>query len=130
MTGLTDPERIRLTLTPRLVDGEVVCLCWSSEQPVPADALGTLQEEEGLTVLLPRMTADQMGLDYHTPLRRIVLGVHSSLEAVGLTAAVSRELARIDCPANIWAGYYHDHVLVPAPLAEAALAALQRWQDR
>jgi hypothetical protein len=40
------------------------------------------------------------------------LTVHSSLEAVGLTAAVARKLALHGISANVVAAYYHDHIFV------------------
>ena len=57
--------------------------------------------------------------------RCITLRVHSSLHAVGLTAAVSAELARHAVSANVVAGYFHDHVLVPSDRAEEALKHLE-----
>ena len=56
--------------------------------------------------------------------RCITLDVHSSLEAVGLTAACAQALAAGGISANVVAGYSHDHILVPAPRAQDALAAL------
>jgi hypothetical protein len=58
------------------------------------------------------------------PFRAITLSVHSSLEAVGLIVAVSRALADAGIPANVIAGYHHDHVLVPTDRAAEALRAL------
>ena len=46
--------------------------------------------------------------------RRIELRVHSALEAVGLTAAVSGALADAGLTANVVAGAHHDHLLVAA----------------
>jgi hypothetical protein len=57
--------------------------------------------------------------------RCITLSVHSSLDAVGLTAVVATQLAAHNISANVIAAFYHDHVFVPAPHADAALAALQ-----
>ncbi|WP_036823971.1 ACT domain-containing protein, partial [Photobacterium sanctipauli] len=54
----------------------------------------------------------------------ITLTVHSSLEAVGLTAAVATRLAEYSISANVVAAYYHDHVFVPVNRAEEALQAL------
>ena len=47
--------------------------------------------------------------------------VHSSLEAVGLTAIVSGKLAAYEISANVIAGYYHDHIFVPEQFADEAL---------
>jgi hypothetical protein len=50
--------------------------------------------------------------------------VHSSLDSVGLTAAVSGKLAAHGISANIIAGFYHDHVFVPRNKAQLALRLL------
>jgi len=50
--------------------------------------------------------------------------VHSSLLAVGLTAAVSGLLAQHNISANLIAAYHHDHVLVPAERAEESMKLL------
>ena len=47
-----------------------------------------------------------------------------ALEAVGLTAHVSRVLAERDIPCNVLAGYHHDHLLVPVGRADEAIALL------
>jgi hypothetical protein len=57
-------------------------------------------------------------------LGRISLTVHSSLAAVGLTAAVATALAREGISANVVAGSYHDYLLVPWDRRDAAMAAL------
>jgi hypothetical protein len=66
------------------------------------------------------------GLAYEGAYRQVTLTVHSSLAAVGLTAAVSRALADAGIACNMVAGYYHDHAFVPEADAGAALAALAR----
>jgi hypothetical protein len=58
-------------------------------------------------------------------MRRITLTVHSALDGIGLTAAVSAELTAAGIPCNVVAALHHDHVFVPAAQAEAALAALR-----
>jgi len=63
-------------------------------------------------------------------MRQITLTVHSSLEAVGLTAAFATELTRHGISANVVAGYYHDHIFVGAGDAERAVAALQGLSER
>ena len=63
-------------------------------------------------------------------MRRITLTVHSSLEAVGLTAAVATCLAQAGISANVVAAYHHDHVFVPEADAETAVQALRQLQQR
>ena len=56
--------------------------------------------------------------------RRITLGVTSSLQAVGLTAAVAGALAAAGIAANVVAAFHHDHVFVPADRAADVMACL------
>jgi hypothetical protein len=60
----------------------------------------------------------------------ITLTVHSSLEAVGLTAAVSAKLTEHNISANVIAAYYHDHILVQSERAEDAMKALGEFNVR
>ncbi len=80
-----------------------------------------VREDEGMTLVV-RARRDDPGPVFAC----ITLQVHSDLEAVGLTAAVSRALADIDVPCNVIAGYHHDHIFVPWEAHEAALEALSR----
>jgi hypothetical protein len=57
----------------------------------------------------------------------ITLTVHSSLDAVGLTAAVATKLAEYDISANVIAAYYHDHIFVQTEKSELALKALREF---
>ena len=87
--------------------------------------LACFAEQEGLTLVLTQESAEQEGLSYQGTFRCISLLVHSSLQAVGLTAAVASELATHGISANVIAAYHHDHVFVPAQHAEQALRLLQ-----
>jgi hypothetical protein len=91
--------------------------------------LACFAEAEGLTLVMSQEQAVREGLRYHGTFRCIHLNVHSSLEAVGLTAAVGAELAKANISANMYAGYYHDHVFVPAEDARAALECLQNLRS-
>jgi len=88
--------------------------------------LASFMEPEGLTLIIPRERADAETVDYDETFRMISLQVHSSLSAVGLTATVSRQLAKEGVSANIVAAYFHDHIFVPSHRADDAMLALQR----
>ena len=60
--------------------------------------------------------------------RLITLTVHSSLEAVGLTAIVTNKLAEHEISANVVAAYYHDHIFVPCEKAGKAMEVLREFQ--
>jgi len=107
---------------PVLAHPEVVLVTAPTGSALPA--LATVSEEEGLTVVLDRKEADRLGLAYDWVGAWITLRVHSALDAVGLTAAVSAALAEAGISCNILAGRNHDHVIVPADRSVDALAVL------
>jgi uncharacterized protein len=84
-------------------------------------------EDEGLTLLVTKESADKAGFNYESIFKCIALKVHSSLDAVGLTAAVSSKLAERGISANVIAAYYHDHIFVQAEKVDAALSALNEF---
>ncbi len=88
-------------------------------------AIATFAEGEGLSVILPRTEAEALGLPAELPMACITLTVHSALDGVGLTAAVSGALARAGIPCNIVAAFHHDHAFVPENRAGEALAILE-----
>jgi hypothetical protein len=90
----------------------------------------TIAEQEGLTLVVRRSGADAHKLSYDSRFQRITLQVHSSLDAVGLTAAVSSELTRVGICANIIAGYFHDHIFVAADRANEAMNCLNALSAR
>lgn len=63
------------------------------------------------------------------PAAWLTLTVHSSLEAVGLTAAFSAALGEAGISCNVLAGFHHDHILVPWALRDAAVATLRGLRD-
>jgi hypothetical protein len=86
--------------------------------------IGTFQEKEGLTIIVAKHKADEFNIAYSGVFKCITLNVHSSLDAVGLTAAVSNKLTQSNISANVVAAYYHDHVFIASKDAEKALAEL------
>ncbi|MBT2530840.1 GNAT family N-acetyltransferase [Arthrobacter sp. ISL-48] len=124
MTGEMNLQTLLASIHPVLREGEYVYVLWPHGRPLEAGIEAAVREAEGLTVVLPRAEADNLGLPYDFVAAWITLEVHSALEAVGLTAAVSKALtdARISC--NVLAGFHHDHLLVPVADAARALEAL------
>jgi hypothetical protein len=96
----------------------------------PSTARALVREQEGLTAVLPRDDAAAAGLAFAFEAAWLTLTVHSSLEAVGLTAAVAARLADAGIPANVLAGFHHDHVLVPVDRADDAIAAVRSLRAR
>jgi hypothetical protein len=127
MTGETNLSTLLASLSPRLNPGRYV-FC-SVPQPTVvqvAAALGSFREAEGTTLILAREEAERLGLAYDYLAAWITLEVHSSLAAVGLTAAFATALAGEGISCNVIAGYHHDHLFVAEADAERAMAALQR----
>ena len=115
------------SMSPKLIDGEYVfCTVKNANYGdyTEAKPLASFAEEEGFTLVLLKESAEKLGLQYENIFRCITLTVHSSLEAVGLTAAVSTKLSEHQISANIIAAYYHDHVFVPSRFAEKAMSVL------
>ncbi|MHA6798529.1 ACT domain-containing protein [Bounagaea algeriensis] len=116
-------------LEPELLPGEhVFTTVDGHEDPVPAkygQPVVAVREAEGTTLVLPRAQADEAGLPYEYVAAQITLRVHSALDAVGLSAAVSTALADAGLSCNIVAGYHHDHLFVPAEHARHALQVLR-----
>ncbi len=90
------------------------------------DAVVTVREPEGRTVVLSRAAADRRGLPFAFEAAWITLTVNSALDAVGLTAAVATALTARGISCNVVAGYHHDHLFVPADRLGDALDALGR----
>ena|ERR1044071_4141458 len=125
MTGETDLQKLLQGMKPELHPGEYVfCTVDSLERATTLNPLCLFQEHEAITIIITKQQADEQALPYSVICAWITLTIHSSLEAVGLTAAVSKALtdAKISC--NIVAAYYHDHIFVPVKDAKQAMDAL------
>jgi hypothetical protein len=88
------------------------------------DIIATFQEEEGLSVVAPARALAEAGVRHSAGWAMISLAVHSSLAAVGLTAAIASALAEHGISANVVAAYYHDHIFVPWERRDQAMAIL------
>lgn len=124
MSGERDLAVLISTLEPELQPGRYV---FTTTDRVPPDAepVVLVRESEGTTLVLDQAQADRLSLDYEYVAAMITLRVHSSLDAVGLTAAVAHELAAHGISCNVVAGYFHDHLFVPESEADRAVNLLR-----
>ncbi len=126
MAGITELDELLKSLRPKLVDSEFVFCTVSGELKnyLSLNPVATFTEAEGLTLVIEKSAALEAGLSFEGSFKQITLTVHSSLEAVGLTAAVATKLASKGISANVIAAYYHDHIFVQSSKADAAIEAL------
>ena len=89
-----------------------------------SEALATVREDEGTTVVVEQAVADDDGLVYEFVGAWITLAEITELGAVGVTARLSTALARAAIPCNVVAGFHHDHLVVPWEQRHRALEAL------
>ncbi|EIU7614568.1 ACT domain-containing protein [Vibrio vulnificus] len=129
MAGITDLQQLLQSMSPQLVEGDYVFCTVDGplKDYLHLNPIATFREQEGLTLVLEAQQAEQAGLTTDSRFCLITLTVHSSLEAVGLTAAFASKLANCGISANVIAGYYHDHIFVQKEKAQAAMCALAEF---
>ena len=127
MSGILKLEELLKTMSPELQAGEYVFCTVKGDLSdyVHLNPIASFIESEGLTLIMKDDVATKEGIDFDGRFKQITLMVHSSLSAVGLTAAVSNKLTEHGISANVVAAYYHDHIFVQSEKAQEALAALQ-----
>ncbi len=121
-------------MAPQLLPGGFVFCTVSHDTPdrvatLRKAALATFAEKEGLSLVLPEAFAVANDIPTDQTMRCITLEVQSSLEGVGLTAAVATALAEAGIACNMIAAFHHDHVFVPAASADKAMTCLTTLQD-
>lgn len=89
-----------------------------------ADIHMLYREAEGVTLIVSEEVAQRASLVGEGPFCCITCQVHSSLHAVGLTAALTQALTAQGISANVVAAHSHDHLFVPAQDADRALSTL------
>jgi hypothetical protein len=114
LTGETDLARLLAGLDPEL-DPVEYRFETVAEAPPLGEAFALIREAEGITIVRP-------GRGW----ARITLRIHSSLEAVGLTARVASALSVRGIAANVVAGFHHDHFFVPWQRRAEAMEALRQ----
>ena len=127
MTRETDLQKLLADMRPELHTGEWVFITTGhGSVPSGIHPVVSITEDEGITLVLRKEDADRLELPYEYVAGWITLRVHSSLDAVGLTAAVASELAQAGLSCNVVAGFYHDHLFVPRESAAKAVTLLEK----
>jgi len=124
MSGERDLAALLATMEPDLQPGRYV-FTTTTRVPRTANPVALIREAEGVTLVLDQQQADSLELPYTYIAAMITLRVHSSLDAVGLTAAVATQLATGGISCNVVAGYFHDHLFVPIDKADLAVNLLR-----
>ena len=109
-------------MAPVLHAGRFVFRTLAEGEAVPAGAVGWFREAEGVSVIVPAEAGAALAMAW------ITLSVHSALDGVGLTAAVSGALADAGIACNMMAAHIHDHLFVLEADAARAIMVLGRFR--
>ncbi|MBP6180941.1 ACT domain-containing protein [Flavobacterium sp.] len=128
MSGEKDLEKLLKTMKPEHIIGEYVfCSIHDLTNLNLDDIIMTFKEQEGTTIIIKKELADILKIEYSFIASWITLTVHSSLEAVGLTAAFSNALSQDGISCNVVAAFYHDHIFVDKKDINKAMEILNRF---
>ncbi|WP_430428651.1 ACT domain-containing protein [Maribacter litoralis] len=131
MEGETDLNILLKSLKPSLNKGSYVFISVNDIRHISRDIiLFEFKEKEGITIILEQAKADELNFKYDFVASWITLTVHSALNAVGLTAAVSTALTKYNISCNVIAAYYHDHIFVATKDTEQAMEVLSEFSGK
>jgi hypothetical protein len=128
MSGQTDLRAMLQSITVSVRPARYTVLTLPNDEQSPPMGHGVaavIEEGEGLTVVATVERARTEGWPVDFVAAWLTIDVHSSLEAVGLTAAFSRALGRAGIACNVIAAYYHDHILVPHDESDMAVEVIE-----
>jgi len=130
MTGEKNLNKLLKTMKPKHNVGDYVFCTVNDLNTVNlSDTILLFREQEGTTLVIKKELADRLKLDYSFIASWITLTVHSSLEAIGLTAAFSTALSEKGISCNVVAGFYHDHLFVNKKDTEEAIEILNGFSE-
>ena len=125
MRGERDLGRLLAALAPRLDLEPYVFVGGLDAIPSGITPLATFREAEGLSLVVLESAWRPTGRPASAPHARLTMMVHSSLEAVGMTAAIAAALTDAGISANVVAAYHHDHIFVPWDRRHEAMEAIR-----
>lgn len=130
MSGEKNLEILLKTMKPKINLGEFVfCEVENLEKINLNEIVMTFREEESITIIAQKEIADKLNLKYSFIASWITLTIHSSLEAVGLTAAFSKALSENGISCNVVAAFYHDHIFVDKKDTEKTMEILNKFSE-
>ncbi|MFH7017620.1 ACT domain-containing protein [Flavobacterium sp. FlaQc-47] len=128
MSGEKDLQELLKSMKPEYNSGDYVFCKIDNLENVNLDKIEMFfKEKEAITLILKKEIADTLKLDYSVVMSWITLTVHSSLEAVGLTAAFSKALSEHEISCNVVAAFYHDHIFVNKKDTDKAMQILHSF---
>lgn len=130
MSGEKDLSTLLKSMKPKLNDGDYVfCNVQDASSIDLLEVLMVFNEHEAITVVLKKEIADKLNLNYTYIASWITLTVHSSLEAVGFTAAFSKALSDANISTNLIAAFFHDHLFVDKKDGQKAMEILNKFSE-
>jgi len=128
MQGEKELSHLLKNMNPTLNEGEYVfCTKKKMKEEYFNNVIMVFKEQEGITIILSKVEADRLHFEYSFIAKWITLNIHSSLAAVGLTAAFSKALTQENISCNVVAGYHHDHIFVDKKDAQKAMTVLNKF---
>lgn len=120
---IRDLATLLRTLSVAVTAGEW-CVVSLDSPPTGIEIRASVAEAEGTSYVISTEAAAHLGIEPDFVGSWLTLGVNSALDSVGLTAQVASVLAKAGIPCNVFAGYHHDHLLVPSIETERAVATV------
>lgn len=126
--GGTNLRELLRSMAPELHDGEYVIASVNPGRFATLDIASIAcffrESKDEITVIMSTHAAKAADLPELPTFAWITLTVHSSLEAVGLTAAFATALGSANISCNVVAAYYHDHIFVSSRDGAKAMQVL------